>query len=168
MHTFRTSGSASSSARARSRGFTLVELLTVLTILGIVAAMAAPSMRQFSAGQAAKALAFDITADLLLARSEALKRNASVSISPSGESWERGWTVTSGTENISRRNALAATVIFSDAPSAITFDVNGRVSAPNSPVRMTITPQGGGSRSAKRCIELDLSGRARSRVGECA
>lgn len=149
-------------------GFTLVELLTVLSILAIIATLATPGMREFASGQKVKALALDITADLLLARSEAVKRNASVTLAPRGNFWAAGWTVASGTENISSRNALSTSTVLTGAPSAITFDFNGRVAAPATQVRMTIAAATDSSPSSQRCIELDLSGRARSRVGACS
>src|SRR3954468_24614341 len=74
------------------RGFTLIELMVVVTILIVVLAAVAPSFRSFLDGQQVKSLAFDLTADLLLARSEALKRNASVQVARTGSEWTGGWT----------------------------------------------------------------------------
>ena len=155
----------------RARGFTLIEMMTVVAVLAVVAAIAAPGMRSFAAGQKVKALAYDMTADLLLARSEALKRNAPVSITASGASWSAGWTVTAGAVNISTRNAANESITFSATPAVptvITFDVNGRVSAPATQVRMTVQSAAATGLTSKRCIELDLSGRARSSVGVCS
>ncbi len=152
-------------------GFTLVELLTTLSVLAVVAALAAPGMRSFAAGQKVKALAYDMTGDLLLARSEALKRNVSVSLTASGTNWASGWTLTAGDENIGTRNAANESLSFSatpSVPSVITFDVNGRVSAPSTQVRLTISSSVAPGDNAKRCIQLDLSGRARSLAGACA
>ncbi len=154
---------------ARARGFTLIEMLTVVSVLAVVAAIAAPGMRSFAAGQRVKALAYDITADLLLARSEALKRNVNVSITPvSGSNWASGWTVDAGAVNISSRNAANESLSFTGAPAAITFGVNGRVVAPAAQVRMSVMSGAATNSFSKRCIELDLSGRARSSVGACA
>ncbi|MEO5695696.1 MAG: GspH/FimT family pseudopilin [Burkholderiaceae bacterium] len=154
----------------RARGFTLIEMLTVVSVLAVVAAIAAPGMRSFAAGQRVKALAYDITADLLLARSEALKRNINVSITPvTGTNWASGWTVDAGAVNISSRNAANESLTFTGAPASITFGVNGRVVAPTDPlgVRMTVESDAATNDFSKRCIELDLSGRARSSVGKC-
>jgi type IV fimbrial biogenesis protein FimT len=145
-------------------GFTLIELMVVVVILMIALGVVAPSFRTFLEGQQVKGLAYDLTTDLLLARSEALKRNASVSIARSGASWSEGWTTATDATNerISTRNPAALAVAVSGAPTAITFDVNGRVSSPASDVRITLTSSG-----ASRCVELGLSGRARSTVGAC-
>ena len=152
-------------SRRTERGFTLVELLVVVAILATVLSASAPSFRTFLEGQQVKGMAYEITADLLLARSEALKRNASVTVVRDANGWNNGWTTATVVTNtrISTRNAPAVAVTVSGAPAAITFDVNGRVSAPAANVRITLT--GGG---ASRCVELDLSGRARSTVGACA
>lgn len=146
-------------------GFTLIELLVVVAVLVILLSAVAPSFRSFLDGQQVKSLAFDLTADLLLARSEALKRNTSVQVTRTGSSWTNGWTTaTEATSTrISTRNASAFAVsVSASAPASITFDVYGRVSSPTSDVRITLTASG-----ASRCVELDLSGRARSTVGAC-
>jgi type IV fimbrial biogenesis protein FimT len=150
----------------RVRGFTLVEMMTVVSILAVMLGIIAPSFSGFLASQQAKALTYDLTADLMLARNEALKRNVSVSITRSGSGWEQGWTVAPASTPavwLSHRNAAAQSVSISGAPASVTFDPNGRVSAPLGSVRITI---GGGTNY--RCLELDPSGRVRSSYGACS
>ena len=154
-----------------ARGFTLVELMTVLAVLGVVAASAVPGLRSFAASQKVKSLSYDMTTDLLLARSEALKRNVRVNMTATDANWASGWTLTAGTENISTRNSANESLSFAASPmvpTVITFDVNGRVSAPGTQLRLTVSVTGASADSAKRCIQLDLSGRARSVIGACA
>jgi type IV fimbrial biogenesis protein FimT len=148
----------------RQRGFTLIELMVVVTILIITLGLTAPSFSAFLHGQQVRGMAYDLTTDLLLARSEALKRNVNVAIARSGDSWSAGWTTVTqvANERISTRNAAARDVVVSDAPDAVVFDVNGRVTSPAADVRITISAGG-----ASRCVELGLSGRARSSVGAC-
>lgn len=157
-------------------GFTLVEMLTVLSVLSVVVGIAAPGLRSFAAGQKLKALSYDMTTDLLLARSEALKRNASVSMAASGPTWASGWTLVAAGENISTRAAANESLTFTGTsavpvvPTSIIFDVNGRattVPASAGGVRMTISSSAVSGANAKRCIQLDVSGRARSLVGAC-
>ena len=149
----------------RVRGFTLVEMMTVVSILAVMLGIIAPSFSGFLASQQAKALTYDLTSDLMLARNEALKRNVSVSITRDGSGWEQGWTVrtVATLEQLDHRNAAAQAVSISGAPSSITFDPNGRVSSPLGSVRITI---GGGTNF--RCLELDPSGRVRSSYGACS
>ena len=157
-----------SSSRANARGFTMVELLTVMSILVIILGVMAPSFSEFLAAQQAKGLSYDLTGDLMLARNEALKRNASVTISPAVAGWAQGWSVVSVSggvpESLSTRNPAAQSVTITCAPATITFDFNGRVSSPAATtVRITISSQ-----SSSRCVQLDPSGRARAVHGACA
>jgi type IV fimbrial biogenesis protein FimT len=153
-----------SSSRANARGFTMVELLTVMSILVIILGVMAPSFGEFMAAQQAKGLSYDLTGDLMLARNEALKRNASVTVARGGGGWEQGWSVVSVSdgESLSTRNPAAQSVTVTGAPATITFDFNGRVSSPTASVRITISSQ-----SSHRCVQLDPSGRARAVYGAC-
>ena len=150
--------------RRFARGFTLIEMMTVLSILAVMLGIVAPSFSSFLASQQAKSLTYDLTGDLMLARNEALKRNVSVSISRGGSGWEQGWAVATvaTAEQLSRRNAAAQSVTVTGAPASIRFDPNGRVSSPLGSVRITV---GGGTNY--RCVELDPSGRVRSLIGAC-
>ncbi|HEX2539946.1 MAG TPA: GspH/FimT family pseudopilin [Caldimonas sp.] len=148
------------------RGFTLIELVVTVALLGIVLGLAAPSMRSFVVGQRIRALSYDLTSDLLLARSEALKRNANVVVARDAEQWHGGWTTAAGALQLSRRNAMGNNVVFDGAPASITFDANGRVASPNAQVRITLSSSAADAQS-RRCVELDLSGRARSLLGAC-
>ena len=157
-------GAPRSARAAFARGFTLIELMTVISIVSVLLGVCAPSFTEFLANQQAKGLTYDLMSDLMLARNEALKRNASVSLARGGAGWQYGWTmstVASG-ERLSQRNAVSQTVNVSGAPAAITFDVNGRVSSPTTAVRITVS-----SGSSSRCVQLDPSGRARSLLGAC-
>jgi type IV fimbrial biogenesis protein FimT len=157
----------SSHEAPRSRGFTLIELLTVVSILAVSLAALAPSFTTFVAGQKVKGTAYDLTAALLLARSEALKRNGNVRIARSGDTWNNGWSVTivSTDATVTQQGPLNSALQFTDAPEAIVFNAFGRVSSPVDPVKINL----GSSRSSqsKRCIQLSLSGHASSSVGEC-
>ena len=143
----------------------MVELLTVVSILVIILGIAAPSMSEFLAAQQAKGMSYDLTGDLMLARNEALKRNASVTVSRDGADWAQGWSVVSVSdgESLSTRNPAAQSVTVTGAPATITFDFNGRVSSPAATVRITIS-----SLTTSRCVLLDPSGRARAVHGACA
>ena len=152
-------------SRAAARGFTMIELLTVLSIVVVLIGVMAPGFSEFLSAQQAKGLSYDLTGDLMLARNEALKRNASVTVSRGGAGWAQGWSVVSVSDgaSLSTRNPSAQAVTVSGAPATITFDFNGRVISPTTTVRITIS-----SHSSSRCVQLDPSGRARTLIGACA
>lgn len=59
----------------RVRGFSMVELMTVLVIAGIAMAIAVPQLQSQIVSARSRAVAESIQSGLLLARSEAIKRN---------------------------------------------------------------------------------------------
>ncbi|MBA3478388.1 MAG: prepilin-type N-terminal cleavage/methylation domain-containing protein, partial [Lautropia sp.] len=50
----------------RARGFTLVEMMTVIGIAAILMSIAAPGMSQLLESQRLRALAFDLVSDMTL------------------------------------------------------------------------------------------------------
>ncbi len=68
------------------KGFTLIELLIVVVILGILVAIAAPSMYKILEGRKLKGATENLFADLMFAKTEAIKRNNEVILSFGGTS----------------------------------------------------------------------------------
>jgi len=87
-------------SNSRSQGFTLIELLVTVAILGIVAAIAAPSLQSFVLNNRIRAQAAALTSSLAFARMEAITRSTRVVTCPGTASgcnntteWENGWLV---------------------------------------------------------------------------
>ena len=79
--------------RHLQRGFTIIELMVTIAILGIMATLAAPSFRDTILSARVRSSASDLFDSVLLARSEAVKRNAVVEVVPSASGWAGGWSV---------------------------------------------------------------------------
>jgi type IV fimbrial biogenesis protein FimT len=139
-------------------GFTLIELMVVVALAAILAAMAAPSFKSFVSGQRVKTAASDFAMAAILARSEAIKRNADVtitSVTAGATGWKDGWTVAVGGTPLSQQQAYTG-VTFSGPASAITYNGSGRLSA--AVTTMTIS----GTDGSARCVAFDLSGMPKS------
>lgn len=88
-------------AHRKQRGFTLLEALVVLTLLGILSALAAPSYSGMRQRHQMQSHAEQFQASLMLARSEALRRQQRVTVCVRNEadacamtgSWAQGWVV---------------------------------------------------------------------------
>jgi type IV fimbrial biogenesis protein FimT len=83
------------------RGFTMVELMVTLLLLAILLGIAVPSFRDASLSSRLTGYANDLVAGVQIARSEAIKRNLSVTLCASEDGatcaedvgWEVGWIV---------------------------------------------------------------------------
>ena len=142
----------------KQAGFTLVELLITIVILGILASLAIPSFREFVAGQRIKTASFDMMAMLTLARSEAIKRGANVSISASSTHFTV--SADSGTTVLLQQEIPAGVTIT--GWSAVTYNRSGRLGAAFTPVQISST-----SSSQVRCLSIDLSGRPNTKNTAC-
>lgn len=90
---------------AVARGFTLAELLVAIAVLGILLTLAAPDLRAMIRNNRLATLSNQLVVSLQYARTEAVKRGATVSVCKtadasaqnpvcvSGGGWERGWLV---------------------------------------------------------------------------
>lgn len=139
-------------------GFTLIELMVVVALAAIMASLAAPSFKSFVSGQRVKTAASDFAMAAIFARSEAIKRNADVTITPAtagATGWKDGWSVATGGTQLSQQQAYTG-VTFSGPASAVTYKGTGRLSA--AVTTMTIT----GTDSGARCVAFDLSGMPKS------
>lgn len=85
------------SRRSAQRGVTLIEVMIVLGIAAILLAAAVPSFREFVARNRLDGAAQDLLASLQLARSEAMRRGAQVTMRLAGaadsKDWGSGWTM---------------------------------------------------------------------------
>ena len=84
-----------------SSGFTLLELMITLFIVGILLAVGIPSLKTFMQGNQLVAASNELVSAMHVARSEAIKLNTRVSICESSDgancaatgSWKEGWIV---------------------------------------------------------------------------
>lgn len=78
-------------------GFTLVELMTVVAIVAVLAAASTPSFREMLLNQRLAAAAQAFNSALSLARMEAIQRAQSVKVTAlAGNEWAGGWAVRTG------------------------------------------------------------------------
>lgn len=147
---------------ARQRGMNAVELMTTLAIVGVLAAVAMPGMSSMIAAQRLKAASSDLHSSLLLARSEAVKRNTEVELAPSEAGWAGGWTLTADGETPIAVQGPYSNLAIS-GPASIVYSGTGRVDGEASP-EFELSAE---ATENVRCVTVDLSGRPANKKSAC-
>ncbi len=159
--------STSITANARSEGFTLVELMVVVALVAIIAAIGFPSFTEFTASQRIRAAASGLYDSLLLARSEAVKRNTAVSMTVTGSDLANGWTIRDPSVapplDILRTQEAFAGGQFTPPNPAIAYNRFGRPLPGSDPAIAITSP----SSSKSRCVTIDTVGRPHVLEGAC-
>ncbi|MDD3673947.1 MAG: GspH/FimT family pseudopilin [Thauera sp.] len=140
------------SGSERSKGFSLVELMVVVAIVAILAGIAVPSMMSMLALNRLSSQANDLIGAVQYARSEAIKRNRSVSLCRTssatttvcaGEDEWANWIVVTADGEVLRRGAVSGSgstlrVSSSLGGGSLTFVGNGLSNAAEGGNTLTI------------------------------
>lgn len=158
----------------KSSGFTLFEMMLVVAIIGVVTAIAAPSIEDSLRTQRVRAASSAMMATIMTARSEAMKYGTVVSIVPgkvgSAVNLNNGWCIVFGDTADCVLALPAANVMHAQVPfpsvqmptgARLVFSGNGRV-----PSRTTfaIADDRGVTR---RCVSVEVSGAVGLKEGTC-
>ncbi len=117
----------------KQNGFTLVELLIGLAITAIVLTIGVPNFNDFIRSNRMTTQANELIGALNLARSEAVKRGATVTITSSsgGSNWKDGWSVAGGGDTIRVYAAQNGdhTLVSDGGDSSYSYDPQGFIDA---------------------------------------
>ena len=161
---------------SRARGFTLVELMITIAVAAIFASLAAPGFRQLIAAQRIRTASFDFVSALGYARSEAVKRNTTVTLRAGASAdgaWTTGWRVVdpSNTAVILRSWTVGSNLALTEKASGqttVAFGMDGRMPAGSTAPKLQIEPASAIAGVKLRCVQVDLSGRPTASTGACS
>ena len=150
----------------RSSGFTILEIMIVLTIAGILAAMAMPSFDNQIRLQRLKGASTELYLSLMFARSEAIKRNSKIDVRRSAAGWMEGWyvrvqqtgedlRVNEKLSNITLKCNINNDPAADTCPLRVTFEGSGR---PTSIIEFRLYDNDKTEIPA-RCVTMSMSGR---------
>lgn len=112
--------------RPRVDGFTLIEVMVVVSILGVLIALAAPNFRDVIDRYRVRQTIEDLKATLYLARTEAIKRGGHVTIAQAAgancttaQEWSCGWIVFEDLNENGTQNAGDTLLQKSPTPSNV-------------------------------------------------
>src|SRR5436190_17245748 len=103
----------------------------VIVIMGVFLTIAVPSFVTFTSSQKVKTASFDLYAAMMFARSEAIKRRQTVTVTPVSSDWKNGWTISTGAVNCVGGTALRTQdsltgVVFTSASNCVEYRLDGR------------------------------------------
>ena len=168
-------------------GFTLVELMVVITLVALVLSLAAPSFSRLASAAAISSGVNQFLADMRFARSEAVRRGGGVilcrsdapesseptcSASPAPQGWASGWIVFhdldgNGERNtgeyllrVQARHSGIESIATGGTPTTFRFGATGRLLAPGPVASLHF---GGTTLQAdlRRVVCVNAAGRAR-------
>lgn len=154
--------------RSSVDGFSLTELMIVISIVGILATIALPSFKSLTEGQRVKNASFELFTILSLARSEAIKRNSNVTITPT-PSWAALTSLDIAVSGVIVDTKPAPKgVVITTAIPGVTYTRNGRTTVTAAPIAFQLDVAGAATPTRNvRCITIELSGMPRARMGAC-
>jgi type IV fimbrial biogenesis protein FimT len=149
-------------------GFTLIELMIVLVILGVMLGIALPGFAELTLSTKLKSYANDMVASVYLARGEAIKRNAQMTLCASDDGidcagsgdWEQGWIVMDPNDTVIRQQkALSSGYKMTGSTGrTMTFLPSGMASANSTMKICRLTPTVG---RQEREVKVKITGRPR-------
>lgn len=153
-------------------GVTLVELLIVIVVMAILTALAVPSFRTMVINNQVRSFTNNLYASLLLARSEAIKRNTNVTVCASSNgtsctgSWSAGWITVVGTPSavgsiVQKQGTQKGTfslsgpigVYYNSQSAAATCTITSSCASPVS-VYLSICPASASTATPCQCISI--------------
>lgn len=137
-------------------GFTVIELLLTVVVLAILAAIAAPNVTALLLSTRVKGAANDMYATLIFARSEAIKRSASVDIVPIS-AWQGGWQVTAGATILQQQDAYPSKLSIVGPAGTISYQRDGRLSGAATALFTISAPSN--TTVKTKTVNVDLGGR---------
>ena len=128
-------------ATLRHRGFTLIEMMVAVTIVAILAAMAAPSLRELMVRNQFSSVGNEFSGSVMRARNEAINRNSCVtmcmsasvddaepSCATTGQDWQAGWIVFLNPKCTTTLNKADAAddMIMARRPAGASYQLNAQ------------------------------------------
>lgn len=157
----------------RLAGFTLIELMVTVAVLGILLGIAVPAFNDIVRDNRAATATNDLVAAVLLARSEAVKRRASVELCrrnaagtacAAGADWAGGWLVLANGNVLQVWDPPGGQPVVSGPAGGLSFRASGLpVAAVNFSIALA-----GCTGEQRRTIAVSATGRLNTGRAACS
>jgi type IV fimbrial biogenesis protein FimT len=144
-------------------GFSLIELMIGVLLVAILMGIGVPSFRSMIEDQRLRAVTTDLRLALNMTRSEAVKRNRTVVLSPGADGWGGGWTIANPVDpnDPDILNQIHADGLTITGPATVSFNAMGRSTATEFDIEID------SASGAAMCLQMRLDGGATALKGIC-
>ncbi|QSI34085.1 prepilin-type N-terminal cleavage/methylation domain-containing protein [Variovorax sp. RKNM96] len=115
----------SASPPQRQKGFTLIEMMVVVSLVAILAALALPSFTTMIANQRVTSAAQELLTLLQFARAEGVYKRTQTTVTATGLTWQ----AKAGAQVLREATLSDAVSVVPGSAGGVTFDVSGQASA---------------------------------------
>jgi len=158
--------------RSLATGFTAIELMVTIAVLLVLTVLAVPQMAPFLQRQRLKNASMDLASSVVLARSEAIKRNGTVYVVANGTDWSQGWTVSTATAITAASTIRAQGVLdglrISEGGGNTSFNFGGDGRMPSTGMSFTVQPTITAQGQQPLCVAVGATGRVQTTRGACS
>ncbi|WP_353623145.1 GspH/FimT family pseudopilin [Halospina sp. K52047b] len=141
------------------RGFTLVELMIVIVLLAVIAAVAVPGFQTLVENNQVTSSTNRLVGALNFARSQALREGQQVTLQPTSGDWDQGFQVVMGGNTLRQFQGSETRMAISG--NAVTFRGNGLATS-NETLRLC-----GDSGGNDRRIDISRGGQVTTTEEDC-
>jgi type IV fimbrial biogenesis protein FimT len=160
--------------RTKALGFTLVELIVAIAVLGILLSISLPSLDGMLLSGKLRSYANELVASVYLARSEAIKTNSTVRLCASSSGtgcdgdWAQGWVVLRSNDAVVQSHgALADGYKINAGANTLSFKPTGISATQTTLTVCKATPSAG---DQERVVTISATGRpsvSKTTAGAC-
>jgi type IV fimbrial biogenesis protein FimT len=151
------------------QGFSLIELMVVLVIVAVIAVIAVPSYSVLTQRTRLKSYSNEVVASVYLARSEAIKRSAAMTLcvssdgaSCTGGGWEQGWVVMDPNDTVIKyQQSLASGIKLFELSSVTSVAFGPRGVVDPAPLQLKLCRQTPSAGVEEKLITVTVTGRPR-------
>lgn len=154
----------------KGNGFTIIELMVVVAVLAIAAAVAVPSFTNVIEANRLASETNRLLASINFARSEAVKIGDDVSLRAVDGGFANGWcAVTAGDCDGANviREFEGGDMSYAAAANEVTFNSRGEQATANFSIQIEPTDCEAGEADRRRTITISISGRSSIQKGDC-
>jgi type IV fimbrial biogenesis protein FimT len=151
----------------RALGFTLPEAMLAALVLSVLAMLALPMLSEMVMTHRVRSASFELLSTLNYARSEAIKRNDTITVAATGPGWESGWRVTEPGGSVVKLQPQLTAGLRITGPGTVVYERDGRLPQTGASALFSVQVEPPRAGVEGRCVRIDLTGRVNSRKGAC-